>query len=157
MKRLFMAMILLLTVSSSGTAQTGLEISSIFSSKFSADPNVTETMISGKHKFLTDHDLTVLATFKAPASIYQSLVERLVLADGSKSVGKNIRYKDGKLNFAYFILKPIPEGSVKINRYLYYLNSIGKNGANVIVVYLEGKLSEQKAGALIHTLAKRAK
>lgn len=157
MKRSFIAFMLLLTLSAVASAQTGLNINRIFGGKYATDPRVTETLISGKHRFLRDHDLTMFATFKGPASTYASKIEPMVLSDGAKAVGKNVRYKDGKLYFAFFILSPIIEEGKKENRYLYYLNNAARNGNNVLVVYLEGKISQDEANSIIKSMAKNVK
>lgn len=156
-KRLLLTAMLLIASVLTAMAQSGLNINEIFNGKYASDPKVTETIISGKHKFLKAHDLTVLATFKGPASTYRQLAERLVLADGAQAIGKNIRYKDGKLYFALFILKPVTEGTVKLNRYLYYLNNTTNNGSNILVVYLEGRLGDQEVSDLIQSLTKKSK
>lgn len=141
----------------SAHAQTGLEINRIFNGTFSSDPKVTETYMSGNNKFLKSHKLTVFATFKAPADTYQAKVERMVLSDGAGATGKQVRYKDGKLYFALFILKPLTEGNHKLNRYLYYLNTAADKGSSILVVYLEGRLSEQEVSELIQNIAKKSK
>ncbi|MDE6680571.1 MAG: hypothetical protein K2J92_04375 [Muribaculaceae bacterium] len=156
MRRLLFTAIMLIVFMLTASAQTGLHINEIFNGKYASDPKVTETIISGTHKFLKGHDLTVFATFKGPASVYRQSVEQLVLSDGAQAIGKNVRYKDGKLYFALFILKPITEGKTKLNRYLYYLNNATDKG-NVLVVYLEGSLSDGKVTELIQSLTKKNK
>ncbi len=156
-KRLLLTPLLLIAFVLTAAAQKGLNINEIFNGKYASDPKVTETIISGTHKFLKSHDLTVLATFKGPAATYQQLVERLVLADSAQAIGKNVRYKDGKLYFALFILKPITDGDTKLNRYLYYLNNATNNNSNVLVVYLEGSLGDQEVSDLIQSLTKKSK
>ncbi len=139
------------------SAQTGLEINSIFNGRYASDPNVTEAIISGKNKFLQDHKLSVLATFKGPAATYRPTIEKMVLADAAKAIGKNVRYKDGKLYFGLFILKPVTSGNEKINRYLYYLDNSSKAKATVMVVYLEGTLNEQQVSEFIQSFTKKNK
>ncbi|MDE5876004.1 MAG: hypothetical protein K2H47_00635 [Muribaculaceae bacterium] len=156
-KRLLLTAMLMIASVLAATAQSGLKIDEIFNGKYASDPKVTETIISGKHKFLKAHKLTVFATFKGPAATYQQLAERLVLADGAQAIGKNVRYKDGRLYFALFILKPVTEGTVKLNRYLYYLNNAANNGSNVLVVYLEGSLDDQEVSDLIQSLTKKSR
>lgn len=157
MKRSFIALMLLLTLSALASAQTGLNINQIFGGKYASDPKVTETLISGKHRFLRENDLTMFATFKGPAATYASIVEPMVIADGAKAVGKNVRYKDGKLYFAFFILQPVTKDGNKENRYLYYLNNAARKGNNVLVVYLEGKISQDEANSIIKSMAKNVK
>lgn len=113
--------------------------------------------MSGQNKFLKSHKLSVFATFKGPASTYQSKIEPLVLSDGAGAIGKNVRYKEGKLYFALYILKPVSTKSGKMNRYLYYLNNAANKGSNILVVYLEGSLSEAEVAGLIQSMATNAK
>ena len=157
MKRSIIAFMLLLTVSAMASAQTGLEINQIFNGKYAGDPKVTETMISGSHQFLRHHVLNVFSTFKGPAVKYALIIEPLVLADGAKSIGRNIRYKEGKLHYAFFMLRPLTENGEKINRFLYYLNNLPQKGNNMMVLYLEGTISQNEANSLIQSMAKNVK
>ena len=68
-----------------------------------------------------------------------------------------MRYREGKLYFALFNLKPVNVNGKKLNRYIYYLNNAVGGGGNVLILYLEGTLSEQDAADLIQSLAKKAK
>ncbi len=138
-------------------AQTGLAINSIFGGRYATDPKVTESIMSGNQKFLKQNHLTVLATFKAPASEYAEFVERAVSADAAKAIGKNVRYKEGKLYFGLFILPPVSQGDKKLNRYLYYLHNTSAKKPNVLVVYLEGTLNEQQVSDLIQSLTRKNK
>lgn len=157
MNRLLITLFLWLAVSLPGYTQSGLEINRIFNGRYVDDPKVSETMISGKNKFLQSHRLTVFASFKGPAVVYRQEAEHLVLSDGAKAIGKNVRYREGKLYFALFNLKPVNVNGKKLNRYIYYLNNAVGGGGNVLILYLEGTLSEQDAADLIQSLAKKAK
>lgn len=157
MKRSLITFMLMITVTAMAFAQQNLEINKIFNGKYAGDPKVTETMISGSHHFLKSHKLETFSTFKGPATKYAATVEPLVLADGSKSLGRNIRYKDGKLHYAFFMLRPVTEAGKKINRYLYYLNNEPQKGSNLMVLYLEGPLNQNEANTLIQTMAKNVK
>lgn len=157
MKRSLITFMLMLTVTAMAFAQQDLEINKIFNGKYAGDPKVTETMISGNHRFLKSQKLETFYTFKGPADRYVPIVEPLVLADGAKSVGRNIRYKEGKLHYAFFMLRPITEGGKKINRYLYYLNNEPQKGSNIMVLYFEGSMNQSEANTLIQTLAKNVK
>ncbi|MBD5387656.1 hypothetical protein HDR70_07215 [bacterium] len=157
MKRLLFIFFIMVSTVMVMNAQSGLEINSIFNGRYATDPNVTETIISGKNKFLKKHKLNVLATFKGPASSYRSIVERMVLADASKSIGKSVRYKDGRLYFGLFILKPIVSNNVRMNRYLYYLDNSNHKNPTVLVVYLEGTLNEQQVSDFIQSLTSKSK
>lgn len=137
------------------SAQVPLKIAQIFNGKYASDPAVTETMISGNHEFLSKHRLSMFATFKGPADKYASIVEPLVLSDGAKPLGRNIRYKDGILTYAYFMLQPIEENGKTINRYIYYINSQPQNGKNIMVIYFEGRLDQKQANSLIQSMSNK--
>ena len=153
-KSLLLLFIIIMVSALNCSAQLGLEINKIFNGAFASDPNVTETMISGNNKFLKSHKLNTLATFKGPASTYQSKIEPLVLADAAGAIGKNVRYKEGKLYFALFVLKPVTTGGIKRNRYLYYLNNAANKGSSIMVIYLEGTLKENEVSDFIRSHSK---
>ncbi len=88
-------------------AQSGLQINQIFGGKYVSDPSVTETIMSGEQRFLRANYLSNLATFKGEAKTYAPIIQPLVLADGAQAIGRNVRYKDGKLQYAFFMLKPV--------------------------------------------------
>ena len=157
MKRIFITMLVLTAIVLTASAQKGLQINSIFGGTYGSDPNVTETMMSGEHRYLTSNGLTVMATFKGPASTYAKIVEPLVLADGAHATGRNVRYKNGKLCFAYFVLPSVTSGGKKINRYLYYLDNAANKGSNVMVLYFEGEIPQNLAATLIQSLIKSVK
>lgn len=157
MRQFILIVVVLVSCAFSSSAQSGLKIENIFNGKYSSDPKVTETLMSGQNKFLKSHKLSVFATFKGPASTYQSKIEPLVISDGAGAIGKNVRYKEGKLYFALYILKPVSTKSGKMNRYLYYLNNAANKGSNILVVYLEGSLSEAEVAGLIQSMATNAK
>ena len=152
---IYLLFLILFLSALSGHAQNGLEIEKIFNGVYASDPNVTETMINGNNKFLKSHKLSVLATFKGPASTYESKIEALVLKDGASAIGKNVRYKEGKLYFALYVLPPQTVGNTKRNRYLYYLNNAANKGSSVMVVYLEGSIKDTEVSELIRSLAKK--
>ncbi|MDE5961260.1 MAG: hypothetical protein K2H08_06050, partial [Duncaniella sp.] len=85
------------------TAQSGLEISRIFGGKYSSDPTVTETIMSGDQNFLRSHKLSTFATFKGNAEKYEPIIQPLVSADGAHATARNVRYRDGKLHYAFFV------------------------------------------------------
>lgn len=151
MNRLLTILTILILSTLSLYARTGLEIDKLFTEQYAADPQVTETILSGNNRYLKKHNLTDFSTFKAPAAKYRATVEQMVLTDARKATGKNVRYKDGKLYYALFILSPVSVNGTKLNRYIYYLNNSTAKGGNVMVIYLEGKLSEQDVTLLLQS------
>lgn len=76
-----------------------------------------------------------------------------MLADGAKSIGRNVRYKDGKLQYAFFMLPVTIVNGKKTNRYLYYLNKPDGNKPSVMMIYFDGTLSRTDAEAVISKLS----
>ncbi|MCM1355146.1 MAG: DUF6108 family protein [Staphylococcus sp.] len=154
MKRLLSLLLIFISLSLGVSAQTGLEINQIFGGKYVSDPSVTETLMNGNQKFLTKHNLNTLATFRGNSQTYGPILQPLVLADGSKAIGRNVRYKEGKLQYAYFILPSITVNGKKVNRYLYYLNNENGKKPSAMVIYFDGKISRDAASELIRALSK---
>lgn len=135
-------------------AQSGLQINQIFGGKYVNDPSVTETMMSGEQRFLRANYLSNLATFKGDAKTYAPIIQPLVLADGAKAIGRNVRYKDGKLQYAFFMLKPVTVDGRKHNRYLYYIYNAKPASPTVMVIYFDGALSRAQAESFVKKLSK---
>ncbi len=154
MKRfIFIAIFMLLAVSRM-IAQEDLRVNGIFGGKYAGDPSVTETMISGEQRFLKNNRLTNFATFKGDAKTYAPLIQPLVLADGASAIGRNVRYMEGMLQYAFFMLKPKMVDGRKVNRYLYYLRNTNSKNPTVMVIYFDGPLSRVDADTLIKKLSK---
>lgn len=153
MKRLLFLMMALTIFGLSASAQSSLAINRIFGGKYSSDPSVTETLMSGDQSFLRDNKLSTFATFKGNAEKYVPIIQPLVLADGAHARARNVRYRDGKLHYAFFVLPPMTVNGKNLNRYLYYLNNEKAKKPSVMVIYFDGTLSGVKAEALIKYLA----
>lgn len=155
MKRSFTTLLLSIIVAIAASAQSGLYVNQIFGEKYASDPSVAVTMMSGEHRYLKKHSLSVFITFSGPAKTYASILEPLVLSDGKKALGKNVRYRKGQLYFAFYILPAVKVDGEERKRYLYYINSSGQRGgnSNVMLIYLEGTLSEQSAASLITSIS----
>ena len=142
---------LMVAATSAALAQNGLKINQIFTGDYASDPDVTMTIMSGESRYLTFHHLTVLATFKGPSGTYAKTLAPLVLADGSKAVGRNVRYKNGELYYAFYALPKVKVGKQELNRYLYYVNNGSQKHKRVTMVYFEGKITQEEATRLIRT------
>lgn len=151
MKRLFIAFMLLMAGTLATWAQSGLKINQIFTGDYATDPDVTMTIMSGDNRYLVSHHLTVLATFKGPAEKYAKTVASLVVADGAKAVGRNVRYKDGELYYAFYALPKLKSGKNELSRYIYYISSGSPKHKRVTLVYFEGKITQGEATRLIRT------
>lgn len=119
-----------------------------------SDPSVTETIMSGEQRFLRANYLSNLATFKGEAKTYAPIIQPLVLADGAQAIGRNVRYKDGKLQYAFFMLKPVTVDGRKHNRYLYYIYNAKPASPTVMVIYFDGVLSKAQAESFVKKLSK---
>ncbi|MDE6226155.1 MAG: hypothetical protein K2M63_01395 [Muribaculaceae bacterium] len=158
MKRLIFLLIAIAGICFSAFSQVGLNIDRLLNSKYTSDPNVTETYISGdRNKFLRKHNLTAFLTFKGPADKYGKMAEGLIIADAAKAIGKDVRYKGGRLYCGLYTLKPATVKGRKVNRYLYYVNTGAVKGKHLMIVYLEGTLSEAEAHKLIRSMVRKVK
>lgn len=155
MTRILLTLMFLVSAVLPLSAQSGLDINKVFNGKYSDDPKVTETYITGNNNYLRKHNLSVFASFRGPADTYASKIQKMVLTDAAKAIGKNVRYKSGKLYFGFYILKPEARGQKKINRYIYYLNTAASGGTNVLLVYMEGTASEGAVSKLIQDMANK--
>lgn len=154
MKRYLIIAIICICAAVSASAQQDLQINQIFGGKYAGDPSVTETMMSGNQKFLRYNHLNNFATFKGDAKTYAKIIQPLVLADGNQAIGRNIKYKDGLLQYAFFMLKPITAERHRINRYIYYVYNSKATTPTVMVIYFDGQLSRNQADALVNKLSK---
>lgn len=155
MKRILLITLTLLGAILSVSAQSDLQIGRVFGGKYGSDPSVTETMMSGDQRFLRSNRLANFATFKGDAKTYAPIIQPLVLADGAKAIGRNVRYKEGKLQYAFFMLKPVVADGRKLNRYLYYITSNKGSNPYVMVIYFDGPLSRQQGEALISKMSNK--
>ncbi|MDE6555668.1 MAG: hypothetical protein K2K55_01740 [Duncaniella sp.] len=146
MKRLLLLLAITIGMAIGAEAQTGLEINSMFGGAYVADKGVTEIQMSGNQRYLREYRLSALAIFKGPAEKYASKIEKLVLADGSKAVGRNVRYREGHLQYACFSLPAEKvKGKPSLHRYIYYFYNKNTNPATVLLVYMEGYIDTAKA------------
>lgn len=147
----------MLAVGMSAMAQAGLNIDKLFGGKYVSDPHVSEVVMNGSQQYLRKYHLNSLAIFSGPAETYASTVQRLVLADGAKATERDVRYRDGKLYYAYYVLPSIEVNGVQLRRYIYYLNkecrghrrSAKKTQDNVMLIYFDGELSRKQADVFI--------
>lgn len=135
-------------------AQKNLKINKVFGGRYINDPSVTETLMSGNQQFLIKHDISTIATFRGNSEKYAPIIQPLVLADGAHATERNVRYKNGKLQYAFYTLAATEAEGVKINRYIYYINNETGKKKSAILIYFDGKLSRRKAEELIKTLSK---
>ncbi len=151
MKRFLSTIVLFVGFVLAAQAQQGLEINRLFGGKYISDPSVSEIVLSGKQPFLTKKHLTAMSTFRGDAKTYANIIAPLVLDDGKNAVARNVRYKDGILQYAFFALPPNHSDG---NRYIYYVNDSSGNSSNVILIYIAGFINYSRAESIIRSLAK---
>lgn len=152
MKRLTLLTLALISAVALFAQADGLKIAQLFGGKYVSNPNVSQTILSGENAFLSRYNLTSFATFRGPAETFAKVVAPLVIADGAKAESRNIKYKDGRLSYAFFALPPVNAES-KDNRYIYYIDPVGSKGKDIMLVYFDGKINGTKASRLISTIA----
>lgn len=157
MRRIFITLALMCVCATAIHAR--LNIEQIFNDAWTSDPNVTEAIVTGKAAHKINSRLDRLAFFKADAANYGEMVRKLVLADAHKASGRDLRYSDGVLSYAYIALSA-PEGDCrdKVNTFIYYVESKrNSHPATVMVVLLEGSLSAKEQAKIIESLKKNKK
>lgn len=129
-----------------------LKISEMFSSKYVSDPAVSQLLLSGENSFLRKHDLILFATFRGPSATYVPIIKPILLEDSNSAESRNIRYQDGRLAYAFFSFPPSDKDEV-IRQFVYYIDPIGKNKSDVMLIYFEGSITSGKAYRLISEIA----
>lgn len=133
--------ITLLAAGLRASAQTALNIDTLFDGQFRDDKNAVETIINGDP--LYDYDLShyhSLSLSDSPGKV--DLIEPLVTKDGASAIDKEVSYRGGKLYYAFYTLPPVKSKSgTKLNRYIFYLNqyAVGRDG--VTLIYMSGTAS----------------
>ena len=148
MKRLLLLLYILIASASGVFAQAGLEIDQFFGEKYAKDSMVSMTRISGEQPFLRSKHLLSISTFKGNADKFAQLISPCVIHDGRNAVGRNVRYSNGVLQYAFFELRG--------NRYIYYIDRSSAPKPSVILIYLESdkEMSSDKVLELIKLLSK---
>lgn len=155
MKRILSTILVILTISVGAFTQSELKINQIFDGKYSSDPNVSITQMSGEHVFLQSWKLQTFATFKGDAETYADIIHPLVMADGTHATARDVRYRHGKLQYAFFVLPTTKHNNQTINRYLYYLNNQKASSPSVMAIYFDGMLNSKQAASLIKTISQK--
>lgn len=136
MKRYILTLICLLTLLPAW-AQQGLEIASLFGSKFPAHGFAKEVMLTGKH--VKQYKLTLFRSITLDdAHADGALVETKVRADAAHAVEKEVGYKGSRLYYGFFRLPPARKGGP--NRFIFYRNNALRKDRKptLTLVYMEG-------------------
>ncbi len=137
MKQILTLMALMLAAIAS--AQTGLNIDQMFADNYRDMKGASETILNNGHLNKVKIDLYHSITFSGHPEL-GAVIERLVAKDGSRAVSKEVRYKAGHLYYGFYRLAPVNSR----NRYILYLNGNLSGDNKIILLYIEGKASEDQ-------------
>lgn len=132
MKRIVIAMLVMICGQMVCLAQKGLAINQLFDGRYRKDPAAVETMVRGTAVQKYDLDLYRSVTVTGRASDADAMVP-LIKADAKNAVDSEESYKDGKLYYGFYSL-----GGKSTNRYILYLNQHVAGGDKIVLLYLEG-------------------
>lgn len=143
MRRAIFILIALMTAAAV-SAQTGLGIEQIFSERYRDMKGASETILNHGNLNRVSLNLYHSITFTDHPEL-GAVIERLVARDGKRAVSKEVRYKAGHLYYGFYRL-PSFNGN---NRYILYLNGTLSGDNKIILLYLEGKDSENDVKKLL--------
>lgn len=129
-----LCLLIFLICSLASYAQTGLNIADMFGEKYSNNENSTETYITGDALDVPGlkiyRSLVIQNTPEAAEEIAAAVIK-----DGAKASSRKVKYIDGKLYYAQYMLAP----KGKDNRYIFYVNAHLKGGNRILLLYMSGK------------------
>lgn len=137
MKHILTLLALMLT--SIASAQNGLNIEQIFADKYRDMKGASETILNNGHLNKVKIDLYHSITFSGHPELANTM-ERLVAKDGSRALSKEVRYKSGHLYYGFYRLAPLNS----LNRYILYLNGNLSGDNKIILLYIEGRATENQ-------------
>lgn len=137
MKRKTYLLLLALMLSLPLCAQEGLHIAPLFNGQFRDDRHATEVLMKGRK--LAPYKLTLFRSLTLNTGrVDVGKIERLIRADGSSAIDKEVGMRGGRLFYGFYQLKPAGH----TRRYLFYRNNSLKPGgghtATLTVIYMEG-------------------
>lgn len=117
-------------------AQEGLSVNGLFNGPYRDNVHATETVISGSG--LQEYNLSVYHSLTLSGmSDEVPVFEAAVLKDAAGALDKEVAFRNGRLYYGYYTLKPMSDG--ELNRYLFYLNQHAVGKDKLILIYIEGK------------------
>lgn len=139
MRRITILIILVLSVLPKVLAQESLDISPFFSHDFFEKNGVTTLTVKGEKLkdtgISTYRSITVTGNDEGSDQLAQA-----VKHDGAKALTREVSYRDGKLYFGFYVLKP----HASLNRYILYLDRTEGEERKTTLIYLEGTADTQK-------------
>ena len=134
MRRATILIIILLSVLPKVLSQENLNIAPFFSSEFFEKNGVSTLTVTGDNLkntgIATYRSLTVTGNDEGSDQLSQA-----VKHDGATAQTREVSYRDGKLYFGFYVLKP----RAALNRYLLYLDRNESGERKTTLIYLEGK------------------
>ena len=132
MKRIVIALMVVLFGQLTCMAQKGLAINQLFDGRYHKDPKAVETMVKGAavEQYALNLYRSVTVTGR-PADADR--IVSLIKTDAKNAVDSEESYKDGKLYYGFYSL-----GGKGTNRYILYLNQHVAGGNKIVLLYLEG-------------------
>lgn len=143
MKQLITLLALIMAITAA-SAQNSLNIGKIFGDKYRQNEKTTETIISGDALKGTGLDIYRSLVIKDSPELADE-ISATVVKDGKDAVSREVKYIDGKIYYAQFMLKP----KGKENRYIFYLNTHLKGGSKIMLLYMTGKANLEEIKKLI--------
>lgn len=135
MRRSFLILIALM-MAVGATAQTGLNIATIFDGSYATRHDATSVQFSGSR--LKAFNLSLSRSLSlTPSAADTRQIEAAVLRDATHAVSKEEMRRGGHVYYGFYRLAPI--GSE--NRYIFYRNNSGQAGSDgrLTLIYLQGR------------------
>ena len=144
MKKIIILLTLIYAVTAA-SAQNSLNIGKLFGDKYRQNENTTETIISGDALKGTGLDFYRSLVINGSPKLADE-ISSTVMKDGNDAVSREVKYIDGKIYYARFMLKP----ERKSNRYILFLNTHLKGGNRIMLLYMTGKADLEEIKKLIN-------
>lgn len=143
MKRAILLTVIIFTAVAA-SAQAGLNIDRMFAENYRDMKGASETILNNGNLNRIKLSLYHSITFTGHPEL-GSVMEKLVAKDGRSAVSKEARYKGGHLYYGFYRLSAING----LNRYILYLNGTLSGDTKIILLYLEGRASEEQVKKLL--------
>ena len=141
MRHLILILMIICSSLARADAQTGLAIERFFDDGLTHAPGADVTAVDITGSKLKAYDLSIYRSVSVTDD--ESLtakIERAVAHDGAKALSREVSLKSGRLYFGFYILPSVNHE----NRFIFYLNSTLSGGKKVILIYMQGKASQQQ-------------
>lgn len=145
MRRIFIFLIGIISISLSSFAQKGLNVEPYFSDSFVETSGVTLVSLNYRPE-----ENSGMRKYRSISVVDQpQLADRIkgaVMKDGASSKSKEVSFKDGELYFGFYAMG----GRGASRRYLLFLNRRPKGVEKTTLIYIEGDLDELAVKSIIN-------